>query len=189
MKHRLLILSAALRVIAAQSTVTVTASAVAANPPPLGSPVASVPIVASATAPAAPPAATGGSSSSAAVCGQGYTYCGYILRDHQNYPQDDIVKAYCSGEKDNCASGKTKTDPFQALYVCLPNNASPSPQHEVRNRLARLLGHRQVLAATANPAAPTGATTGNKIELLCACGGKCLNPDQDHIGRCDSPCS
>ncbi|CCC13908.1 unnamed protein product [Sordaria macrospora k-hell] len=34
----------------------------------------------------------------------------------------------------------------------------------------------------------TLATAGNRIELLCACGGNCLNPVSDHIGRCDAAC-
>lgn len=34
----------------------------------------------------------------------------------------------------------------------------------------------------------TLATAGNRIELLCACGGNCLNPVSDHIGRCDQSC-
>ncbi|KAJ4411247.1 hypothetical protein N0V85_003871 [Neurospora sp. IMI 360204] len=60
-----------------------------------------------------------------ALCGQGFTYCGYILRDHQNFKEEDVVKAYCAASKGNCANGKTKTDPIQGLYVCLPANANP----------------------------------------------------------------
>ncbi|KAK1760440.1 hypothetical protein QBC47DRAFT_427675 [Echria macrotheca] len=72
-----------------------------------------------------------GANGATPMCGQGFTYCGYILRDHQNFNEQDIVKAYCAGNQENCAAGKTKTDPIQALYICLPPEgqpvSSPSP--------------------------------------------------------------
>ncbi|KAK4039805.1 hypothetical protein C8A01DRAFT_36182 [Parachaetomium inaequale] len=61
----------------------------------------------------------------APVCGAGFTYCGYILRDHKNFKEDDIVNAYCAAHKDNCVNGTARTDPLQALYICLPPNANP----------------------------------------------------------------
>ncbi|KAK4105123.1 hypothetical protein N658DRAFT_201409 [Parathielavia hyrcaniae] len=59
------------------------------------------------------------------VCGAGFTYCGYILRDHKNFNEKDIIKAYCAAHKSNCINGTTQTDPLQALYICLPPNAWP----------------------------------------------------------------
>ncbi|KAH6626465.1 hypothetical protein B0J18DRAFT_424901 [Chaetomium sp. MPI-SDFR-AT-0129] len=59
------------------------------------------------------------------VCGVGFTYCGHILRDNNYYNKQDILTAYCAGHNDNCVNGKTRTDPFQALYICLP--VSPEP--------------------------------------------------------------
>jgi len=44
-------------------------------------------------------------------------------------------------------------------------------------------------AAVGDEGGACSATTGNRIELLCSCGGQCLNPSVDHIGRCDVPCS
>ncbi|KAK3326580.1 hypothetical protein B0H66DRAFT_530579 [Apodospora peruviana] len=145
------------------------------------------------------PAATGGIPGSGdSICGQGFTYCGYILRDHQNYKEEDIVKAYCAGNKDNCANGKTKTDPIQALYVCLPPQQAPTQQAKAGARFFK--GRRQQTnTSPANAAAPsplgsTGDTcsstpmAGNTIQLLCSCPNSCLNPVQDHIGRCDAPC-
>ncbi|KAK3370323.1 hypothetical protein B0H63DRAFT_528047 [Podospora didyma] len=114
--------AALFRLTAAQSTlttiVTVSTPTVAWTAGPPGSSVGL----------AATPSAVGGGSSDTAACGQGFTYCGYILRDHQNFKEEDIVKAYCSANKDNCANGKTKTDPIQGLYVCLPPNANPKPK-------------------------------------------------------------
>ncbi|KAK4451922.1 hypothetical protein QBC34DRAFT_457675 [Podospora aff. communis PSN243] len=147
-------------------------------------------------------APVGTGNNGAPICGQGYTYCGYILRDHQSFAEEDIVKAYCAGTPDNCANGKTKTDPIQALYVCLPPVGAtfqPPRQHHVH-------GRRQAppVPGTSSPTpfftstGPGGAGSGscsttpivgNRIEMLCACGNQCLNPSADHIGRCDTPCS
>ncbi|KAK0636298.1 hypothetical protein B0T17DRAFT_613052 [Bombardia bombarda] len=167
------------------------------------------------------------SPSSPAICGQGFTYCGYILRDHQNFKEEDIVKAYCAGSKENCANGKAKTDPIQALYVCLPPNAKQLQQHDdepqqqqqqhqdqhgrrnVALHTVKVKGRRQAPTSPVNNVFPstTGgvggasnnngpgntcssvATTGNTLQLLCSCGGQCLNPVEDHIGRCDAPCA
>ncbi|KAK4212343.1 hypothetical protein QBC37DRAFT_288174 [Rhypophila decipiens] len=155
---------------------------------------------------------------SAAICGQGFTYCGYILRDHQNFREEDIVRVYCASNKDNCVDGKTKTDPLQALFVCLPpqSQAIPVPNdeewptnshgdhdvnkqqhnhHIIKNKNIHGLRNRRQAA----PSGLTGGggsdtcsstpTTGNQLALLCSCGNKCLNPKEDHIGRCDTPCS
>lgn len=176
-----------------------------------------------------------------ALCGQGFTYCGYILRDHQNFKEEDVIKAYCAASEGNCANGKTKTDPIQGLYVCLPANAnpkedaagmSPNPHFESSapassgtaisglSRFFSILSSRMHMgqnhavhaennmdsgkmmharqaptqASNATNAGNDGgscntlATAGNRIELLCACSGNCLNPVSDHIGRCDASC-
>ncbi|KAK4193029.1 hypothetical protein QBC35DRAFT_547175 [Podospora australis] len=205
-------------------------------------------------------APSGAPDANAALCGHGFTYCGYILRDHQNFRQEDIVKAYCAGAKDNCANGKTKTDPIQALYVCVPPEATPQEEQKDNNNN----NNNNLISPDAfspdsssgfspNPAVaavssisstrnffqnfftykrsrnpwhtgqtdteaddndtkgkgkerrdngPTSgggvgggnscsstATPGNRIELICSCGNSCLNPESDHIGRCDVPCS
>ncbi|KAM7206505.1 hypothetical protein V8F20_002631 [Naviculisporaceae sp. PSN 640] len=208
------------------------------------------------------PAATGApGSNGAAICGQGYTYCGYILRDHQNFREEDIVRVYCASAKDNCANGKTKSDPLQALYVCLPpqsqaipvpndiddddfwslpgsgsgfndnqdthmplqphnaeqhqhnwNNLNLNPGHggDINNLNFPNAAHYNYNNLNKNPnvhglrhrrqAGGSGSgsgsdtcsstpTTGNQLALLCSCGNKCLNPKEDHIGRCDTPCS
>ncbi|KAK1774291.1 hypothetical protein QBC45DRAFT_454867 [Copromyces sp. CBS 386.78] len=167
----------------------------------------------------------------------GFTYCGYILRDHQNFKEEDVVKAYCAASKENCANGKTKTDPIQGLYVCLPANAnpkedassvsqsqSPNPHYDSSSKSKSISGlsrffsilssrthmnhavhenmnaekmsgmqARQAPSNATNGGNDGGgcntlATAGNRIELLCACGGNCLNPVSDHIGRCDAAC-
>ncbi|KAK0652307.1 hypothetical protein B0T16DRAFT_387595 [Cercophora newfieldiana] len=157
------------------------------------------------TASAITPAGTG--NNGAPICGQGYTYCGYILRDHQSFAEEDIVKAYCAGTPDNCANGKTKTDPIQALYVCLPPAGAsfqpPRDRHGSHRRRQASSGvstgfspATTFFTSTGPPAAPppgsgtcnTTPTIGNRIELLCSCGNQCLNPSADHIGRCDAPC-
>jgi hypothetical protein len=100
---------------------------------------------------------------------------------------------------------------LQALFICLPANASPKRDVAAidapgvsENKQVLGMGHgagrlrmrRQSVAAPA----PSGAgssggggcsapTTGNRIEVLCRCGQNCLNPTGDHIGRCDAPCS
>ncbi|KAK1835358.1 hypothetical protein QBC39DRAFT_298879 [Podospora conica] len=160
----------------------------------------------------------------APICGKGFTYCGYILRDHQSFPESEIVKAYCAGNVANCANGKTKSDPIQALYVCVPPGTGPAAGAGLTNisdynnnphHQARQLPHPRGDPLDAgdgakddtkpsfftSSGAPTSAaqgddggaacaaTAGNRIELLCACGGQCLNPTVDHIGRCDVPCS
>ncbi|KAK4462150.1 hypothetical protein QBC42DRAFT_286816 [Cladorrhinum samala] len=233
-------------------------------------------------------APTGGVDANAPMCGRGFTYCGYILRDHQKFKEEDIVKAYCAASKDNCANGKTKTDPIQALYVCVPPSAalvqeeeeeeeegkknkkneiqpidydydhdyqdesnhpaaalfqavnnvqrrgrsrsSSSPslrfgdgglfnrkqQQQQDQQQQKSAAKRQqpkvstvvVVPNTAAVSPPQSsglsatdsgigggdscsntATPGNRIELICSCGGQCLNPEADHIGRCDAPCS
>ncbi|KAK3502109.1 hypothetical protein B0T13DRAFT_221262 [Neurospora crassa] len=186
-----------------------------------------------------------------ALCGQGFTYCGYILRDHQNFKEEDVVKAYCAASRSNCANGKTKTDPIQALYVCLPANANPKEKEKAKDsamspnphfddaptpvlssgksisalsRFFNILSSRthmnmnhvahhnmdqdsttgKIMQARQAPASSSSsnttnagndgggcntlATSGNRIELLCACSGNCLNPVSDHIGRCDQSC-
>ena len=107
------------------------------------------------------------------------------------FKEEDIVKAYCAGNKGNCANGKTKTDPIQGLYVCLPPQAAPKP---------KMKGRRQAPpSSSTSPASVLGGGTGggntcivpapgNRIELLCSCSNQCLNPYSDHIGRCDAPC-
>ncbi|KAK0727879.1 hypothetical protein B0T26DRAFT_766547 [Lasiosphaeria miniovina] len=187
---------------------------------------------------AASPVPSASSAAGPAICGQGFTYCGYILRDHQNFKEEDIVKAYCAGNKENCANGKTKTDPIQALYVCLPPSANPKPKAKrIKGRqitttviiggdglpvsLSSSVAAAAAVTSTVTAAASWGvspvsplvpvsssasavggvlangdgscsaatATVGNRLELLCSCGGQCLNPLADHIGRCDVPCS
>ncbi|KAK4177622.1 hypothetical protein QBC36DRAFT_371073 [Triangularia setosa] len=191
----------------------------------------------STSAPTPVPDASGGGGG---VCGRGFTYCGYILRDHQGFAEADIVKSYCSASQANCPDGKTKTDPIQALYVCVPpdnssasllsphlspSNPDISPQSnpytnsdhgsssssssssrfffssffgggsKVHPRgFAEAKKKRQSGTAADNGAGGGSScsnvdTPGNKIELLCSCGGSCLNPDRDHIGRCDAPCN
>ncbi|KAK0720532.1 hypothetical protein B0H67DRAFT_552690 [Lasiosphaeris hirsuta] len=158
---------------------------------------------------AAPPFGTGVVATGDAICGQGFTYCGYILRDHQKFPEEDIVKAYCAGNPENCADGKTKSDPIQALYVCLPSQPN-SKRAVAAAKPAVMIKGRQAASGVSTGTTPistsfwssTGAngvgggnscsstaTTGNRIELLCSCGNQCLNPSADHIGRCDVPCS
>ncbi|KAK4164932.1 hypothetical protein QBC43DRAFT_369657 [Cladorrhinum sp. PSN259] len=90
----------------------------------------SSPAAASGTVYSSTGAPTGAVSDSSPMCGRGFTYCGYILRDHQKFKEEDIVKAYCASSKDNCANGKTKTDPIQALYVCVPPAATPAEEVE-----------------------------------------------------------
>ncbi|KAK0619771.1 hypothetical protein B0T14DRAFT_537430 [Immersiella caudata] len=159
------------------------------------------PAVLTWTASAITPIGTG--NNGAPICGQGYTYCGYILRDHQSFAEEDIVKAYCAGTPDNCANGKTKTDPIQALYVCLPPAGATfqPPRHHVHGRrqapVPGTSSSTPFFTSTGPPAGGSGAgsgtcsttpTVGNRIELLCSCGNQCLNPSADHIGRCDAPC-
>ncbi|KAK4230377.1 hypothetical protein QBC38DRAFT_440996 [Podospora fimiseda] len=205
-------------------------------------------------------APTASADDNAPMCGRGFTYCGYILRDHQKYKEEDIVKSYCAAAKDNCANGKTKTDPIQALYVCVPPAATAekdqlsaanndniqvsknldgtwsvkyldeeqqqqSQPKRINRFVSGLFNHnlssnnnkrQHISTVTLSPntvaVAPSPAqsspgpgananngiggdscsdtdTPGNKIELICSCGGQCLNPDADHIGRCDAPCS
>ncbi|KAJ9138507.1 hypothetical protein NKR19_g7853 [Coniochaeta hoffmannii] len=130
----------------------------------------------------------GGSSPGVGICGLGYTYCGYILKNHQGFPESDVVKAYCAGAADNCASGTPKTDPMNALFICLP----PTSQ-----RMGVLLPRQAPQPSSGGSgggaAPPNGCSStpgpGNKLHLLCSCGGQCLNPDADHIGRCDKPCA
>lgn len=205
--------AALVRLSAAQSTSFLT-TVVGSWPLP---PSTAASLVASASSAAASDAP------SKAICGQGFTYCGYILRDHQGnvshaaplmahglthgrktgFQQADIVKAYCAGNKDNCAEGKTKSDPLQALYVCLPGTKSLAQgisQHEYHagNDMMGMMGGRLYQRQAPSPPAPTGGTcstsptTGNGIWLLCSCSsgnGTCLNPTDNHIGRCDTPCS
>ncbi|KAK3997500.1 hypothetical protein QBC44DRAFT_354529 [Cladorrhinum sp. PSN332] len=90
----------------------------------------SSPAVASGTIYSSTSAPTGAVGDNEPMCGRGFTYCGYILRDHQKFKEEDIVKAYCAAAKDNCANGKTKTDPIQALYVCVPPSATPQEKGE-----------------------------------------------------------
>ncbi|EGS20944.1 uncharacterized protein CTHT_0027830 [Thermochaetoides thermophila DSM 1495] len=61
------------------------------------------------------------------ICGAGFTYCGYILRDSQNFNEYDILQTYCSAHKHNCPNGKPRTDPYQALYLCVPPAAPEQP--------------------------------------------------------------
>jgi hypothetical protein len=92
-----------------------------------------------------------------------------------DFDMGTILTAYCGGGYCDAAKGTTQTDPLQALYVCVPEEAVP------RKRDAE------------EDAPYTGPV---KIELLCACSGKpfdseenvCLNPKGDHIGRCSTPC-
>ncbi|KAK4122239.1 hypothetical protein N657DRAFT_646921 [Parathielavia appendiculata] len=42
-----------------------------------------------------------------------------------DFKEEDIIKTYCDAHRDNCINGTTQTDPLQALYICLPPNASP----------------------------------------------------------------
>ncbi|OIW30240.1 hypothetical protein CONLIGDRAFT_360042 [Coniochaeta ligniaria NRRL 30616] len=126
----------------------------------------------------------GGGTGSGGICGLGYTYCGYILKDHQEFAEADIVKAYCAGSADNCASGTPKTDPMNALFICLPPTSS--------QRLGKRQGPQPSGGGSGGAAPPNGCSStpgpGNSLQLLCSCGGQCLNPDADHIGRCDKPC-
>lgn len=131
-------------------------------------------------------------------------------RGWPGFPESEIVKAYCAGNVANCANGKTKSDPIQALYVCVPPGgaaATPGglanisdytqnqPHHHDKED-----GDKKTSSFFTSSGAPTSAaqgddggacaaTAGNRIELLCSCGGQCLNPTVDHIGRCDVPCS
>lgn len=86
-----------------------------------------------------------------------------------------ILTAYCGGGDCDSATGTTRTDPLQALYVCLPEKAVPRKRD-------------------ADDDKPYSGPV--KLELLCACSGEpfdgeenvCLNPSGDHIGRCSTPC-
>ncbi|KAK2602342.1 hypothetical protein N8I77_008886 [Diaporthe amygdali] len=115
------------------------------------------------------------SNATGATCGVGYTYCGYILQGEKHFDMGAILTAYCAGGDCDSATGTTKTDPLQALYVCLPQAAVPKKRNTDDDK-------------------PYSGPV--KLELLCACSGKpfkgeknvCLNPDADHIGRCSTPC-
>lgn len=105
-----------------------------------------------------------------------------------DYSDSDVVTAYCAASADNCAGGTPKTDPMNALFVCLPPTA--------QKRLGRLLARQSPQPSSGGSggtAPPNGCSStpgpGNKLQLLCACGGQCLNPASDHIGRCDKPCT
>ncbi|KAK4157199.1 hypothetical protein C8A00DRAFT_29910 [Chaetomidium leptoderma] len=99
------------------------------------------------------PTSSSTGSVDAPVCGAGFTYCGYILRDHKNFPEQDIIQAYCAAHKDNCINGTTKTDPIEGLYLCVPPDTTPievwagSPHHhDGLSHNAKLLSprnHRQ----------------------------------------------
>lgn len=86
-----------------------------------------------------------------------------------------ILTAYCQGGGCDAKTGTTRSDPSQALYVCVPEGAKPRKRE-------------------ADDDTPYSGPV--KIELLCACSGKpfdggdnvCLNPAGDHIGRCSTPC-
>lgn len=116
------------------------------------------------------------SNATGASCGIGYTYCGYILKQQKNFDDATILTAYCAAGLCDSTNGTTKTDPMQALFLCLPQTAVPKKRDVVKDEPY------------------TGPV---KIEVLCACSGVafggganvCLNPDADHIGRCSSPCA
>lgn len=115
------------------------------------------------------------SNESAPTCGVGYTYCGYILQQEKHFEMGSILTAYCQGGGCDAKTGTTRSDPSQALYVCVPEGAKPRKRE-------------------ADDDTPYSGPV--KIELLCACSGKpfdggdnvCLNPAGDHIGRCSTPC-
>ncbi|KAL1873253.1 hypothetical protein Daus18300_004073 [Diaporthe australafricana] len=117
------------------------------------------------------------SNATAPTCGVGYTYCGYILQEQKHFDVGAILTAYCAGGDCDSATGTTQTDPLQALYVCVPEAATPKEKKR-----------------DADDDKPYSGPV--KLELLCACSGKpfdgednvCLNPDIDHIGRCSTPC-
>ncbi|KAH6850717.1 hypothetical protein B0I37DRAFT_372254 [Chaetomium sp. MPI-CAGE-AT-0009] len=62
-----------------------------------------------------------------------------------------------------------------------------------------LILSREILADVSGQPSPssflslnTNTTASNSTsspQLLCACGRQCLNPTNDHIGRCEGPCS
>ncbi|KAB5531177.1 hypothetical protein GE09DRAFT_377600 [Coniochaeta sp. 2T2.1] len=142
---------------------------------------------------------SGGSTPGGGICGLGYTYCGYILINHQGFAQSDVVKAYCAGSPDNCSGGSPKTNPLNALFICLPPT-SDTTEHRLFGRIGAGKSRRQSSGSGSDgggggggAAPPNGCSStpgpGNKLHLLCSCGGQCLNPDEDHIGRCDTPCT
>lgn len=140
------------------------------------------------------------SNSTGASCGIGYTYCGYILKQQKSmtpplptpaqkpflyeqslmiavdFDEATILTSYCAGGLCDSTNGTTKTDPMQALFLCLPEAAVPKKRDGIKDEPY------------------TGPV---KIEVVCACSGEafgggpnvCLNPDADHIGRCSSPCT
>ncbi|CAJ2507161.1 Uu.00g083470.m01.CDS01 [Anthostomella pinea] len=60
-----------------------------------------------------------------ANCGLGYTYCGYMLSQQgHDFAPSDVSKAYCSGLGELCAGSKPKTDPDQAVYLCMDKQPS-----------------------------------------------------------------
>lgn len=105
------------------------------------------------------------------------------LTRHTGFAEADVIKAYCAGSADNCASGTPKTDPLNALFICLPPTSPPRRKRQ---------GPQPSGGSSGGAAPPNGCSStpgpGNQLALLCSCGGQCLNPDADHIGRCDKPC-
>ncbi|KAK4137703.1 hypothetical protein BT67DRAFT_438949 [Trichocladium antarcticum] len=91
------------------------------------------------------PPPTDSADRSIPICSAGFTYCGYILRDHQHFHEQDIIQTYCAADTNNCVHGRTRTDPLQALYVCVPPGAADNPRRDP--------------AASANPKDGTGPTT------------------------------
>ncbi|KKY30179.1 hypothetical protein UCDDA912_g09904 [Diaporthe ampelina] len=91
------------------------------------------------------------SNATAPTCGIGYTYCGYILQQEKHFELGAILTAYCGGGDCDSATGTTRTDPLQALYMCLPKDAIPKKRD-------------------ADDDKPYSGPV--KIELLCACSGE-----------------
>jgi hypothetical protein len=96
---------------------------------------------------------------------------------------------------------------MQSLYICIPPVSAAEEEKEEQaiidsgpHHPRRGLGMMPVSgrindAVVAVPTPSSGCslgstpTAGNRLVLLCSCGGNCLNPAPDHIGRCDASCS
>lgn len=42
-----------------------------------------------------------------------------------DFKEEDIIETFCAARPDNCVNGQPKSDPYQALYVCVPPAANP----------------------------------------------------------------
>jgi len=135
-----------------------------------------------------------------------------LLTPPAGFSDSEVKQAFCDGKGGcNDADHQGNTTYLSGLFVCRPDGPSksappptfmldqaPAPKFRFGKRAMPVTEGAMAESSPAPTACSDSSSSSSngphKLTLLCACGGSsdpeesCLNPPDDNIGRCATPC-